>query len=173
MALLTARRQHEASTVQTTRRPAGEAARRAGSSRAACDRGEHGSHRRGKEACNESSSFRAARLLRNVGREEAGKFLILIDAYRSPASDQAALSRQFGRAKDHLSKLVYAQVADYSIGSQSEMLSAVAKHRQALYLEGWNGYEEILRNELLMERESAMYTDLVDIDGELGWWEPS
>lgn len=124
------------------------------------------------ESCNEAGAFRAARLLYNVGREEAGKFLILIDAYRAPHSDQVTISRQFGRARDHLSKLVYAQMADYSIGSQEELVSAVTDHRQALYLDGLNGYEWIFRNELLLERESTLYTDLVETDGELSWWRP-
>lgn len=84
------------------------------------------------EQCNEAKAYRAARLLHNVAREEAGKFLVLIDAYRAPAADQATLSRQFSRAGDHLSKLLYAQMADYSIGSRKELHSAVTRQPGAL-----------------------------------------
>lgn len=124
------------------------------------------------EHCNEASAYRAARLVNNVGREEAGKFLVLIDAYRSPTASQATLARQFWRAGDHLSKLLYAQIADYSIGSQGELIRAVASHRRSLYLDGPNDYDWIFRNELLSERESALYVDLVDSEGHLEWWAP-
>src|SRR5437868_3894618 len=59
--------------------------------------------------CNDAGAYRAARLLRNVGYEESGKFLVLIDSCRSPESDKATLTRQFDRAADHLAKLIYAQ----------------------------------------------------------------
>lgn len=124
------------------------------------------------EQCNEAKTFRAASLLYNVGREEAGKFLVLIDAYRAPDADQATISRQFKRARDHLSKLIYAQIADYSIASQDELISAIDRHRQALYLDGPNDYDWIFRNELLSERENSLYVDLVDTEGELSWWTP-
>lgn len=124
------------------------------------------------EACSGARAYRASRLLYNIGREEAGKFLVLIDAYRSPSSDQAALSRQFGRAGDHLAKLIYAQIADYSIASQAELLGAVNSHRQELYLDGPNDYDFIYRNDLLSERENALYVDLVDNEGDLNWWPP-
>ncbi len=124
------------------------------------------------DACNKTDSFRAARMLYNIAREEAGKFLVLIDVYRSPDSHQALRSRQFRRAGDHLSKLVYAQIADYSIASQNELLSAVSSHRQQLYLDGPNDYDFIYKNQLLMERENAFYVDLVDFEGELKWWLP-
>lgn len=125
------------------------------------------------EVCNEARAFRAARLLHNVGREEAGKFLVLIDGWRSADSDQAVMSRQFRRAGDHLCKLIYSQIADYSIGSQSELLSAVETHRQSLHLDGPNDVDWIYRNELLMEREGALYVDLVENEEDLSWWTPN
>lgn len=124
------------------------------------------------EQCNEAEAYRSARLAHNVAREEAGKFLVLVDAYRASAKDQAMISRQFARAGDHLSKLLYAQMADYSIGSRKELHSAVTRHRQALYLDGPNGCDWVFRNDLLSERESALYVDLVDSEGALEWWTP-
>src|SRR5437588_7855023 len=79
----------------------------------------------------QAGAYRAAEMLRTLGREESGKFLILIDSCRAPDSDQATISRQFERAGKHLAKLIYAQMADYSIASQRELLRAIDQHRQA------------------------------------------
>lgn len=124
------------------------------------------------ERCNAARAFRAARLVHNAGHEEAGKFLVLVDVFRAPEAGQAAIARQFRRAGDHLSKLIYAQMSDYSIGSQSELVKAVDHHRKGLYLDGPNDYDWIFRNELLSERERALYIDLVDAEGSLQWWTP-
>jgi AbiV family abortive infection protein len=122
--------------------------------------------------CVDAQAYRAAKLLRNISREEAGKFLVLIDSCRAPGSDQATISRQFERAGNHLAKLIYAQVADYSIASQPELLRAIDGHRQALYLDGPNDYDWIFLNELIAERENALYVDLVESEGALGWSSP-
>lgn len=124
------------------------------------------------EQCGEAGAYRAARLLYNVGREEAGKFLVLIDAYRAPDAEPATISNQFKRAGDHLSKLLYAQVADYSIASQEELLRVVSGLRDERYLDGPTDCDWIFPNELLFERENALYVDLVDTEGELQWWVP-
>lgn len=124
------------------------------------------------EKCNVEGAYRAARMVRNVGREEAGKFLVLIDAWRAPEVDARTLSRQFARAGDHLPKLIYAQIADYSIASQRELVGAVSRHRQELYLDGPNDHDWIFRNALLSERENALYVDLVEAEGKLEWWSP-
>jgi AbiV family abortive infection protein len=122
--------------------------------------------------CAEAGAHHAAELLRNLGREEAGKFLVLLDTCRAPASAPATISRQFDRARIHLAKLIYAQIADYSIASQRELLRAVDMHRQRLYLAGPNDFDWIFPNELIAEREGALYVDLVDSEGELGWSNP-
>ena len=122
--------------------------------------------------CAEFKSRRASRLLYNIGREEAGKFLALIDVYRSPGSSQATTARQFARAGSHLAKLVYAQMADYSIASRTELISAIDHHRRALYLDGPNDDDWVFRNDLLSQREEALYVDLIDAEGTLEWWPP-
>jgi hypothetical protein len=124
-------------------------------------------------ACGGKDMVRATRLLRNVGQEEAGKFLILIDSCRAPHSDGRAISRQFQRAGNHLAKLIYAQMADYSITSREEMVDLIEMHRKELHLDGPNDFDFIFRNELISERESTLYVDLVDSEGELEWWAPS
>ena len=108
-----------------------------------------------------------------MGQEEAGKFLVLIDSCRSPSSDASTIACQFDRARNHLAKLIYAQIADYSIASQEELLGAVERHRQALHLDGPNDFDWIFQNELIAEREGALYVDLVESEGELLWSAPS
>lgn len=81
------------------------------------------------EKCNEARATRASRLAYNAGREEAGKFLILLDVWRVPDASDAHVARQFVRAKRHLEKLIYAQMTEYSLASQSELLRAI--NRQA------------------------------------------
>lgn len=124
------------------------------------------------ERCVKSGAHKSARLTYNAGREEAGKFLVLIDLYRAPHADQATLARQVKRCGNHLGKLLYAQMADYAIASQGELVAAIDGHRQGLYLDGPMDFDFIFRNDLLSEREHALYVDLVDIEGQLKWRGP-
>lgn len=124
------------------------------------------------ERCRESDARRSAELTRNVLREEAGKFLILMDIPRAPRKKQALVSVQLKRATDHLAKLIYEQIADYSIGDQAELLRAIEDHRRTLHLDGPNSVDWIFRNTLIDERERALYVDLVDSEGDLLWWSP-
>ncbi len=110
--------------------------------------------------------------MRNVGWEEAGKFLVLIDLLRAPNADQKLIGDQAARAANHLAKLLYAQMADYSIGDRRELLSALATHRQAFHLDGPNDFDWIFPNELISDRERALYVDLVEADGVLIWLSP-
>lgn len=124
------------------------------------------------EKCREGDACRAASITRNVVREEAGKFLILMDIFRTPSTKQALVSVQLKRATNHLAKLIYEQIADYSIGDQAELLRAIEIHRKSLHLDGPNDVDWIFRNRLIDERERALYVDLVDSEGELLWWTP-
>lgn len=121
---------------------------------------------------NSAGAYRAGRLACNVAREEAGKFLVLIDAARDPNLTQEGLSKQLARAGSHLEKLIYAQMADYSIASSIEMRGAIALHRDELHLDGPNDFDWVFPNELIAQRESAMYVDLVDSEDTLGWSAP-
>jgi len=119
---------------------------------------------------------RAHSLLRSVAREEAGKFLVLLDMYRCPEADQSLRSRQYSRAGNHLAKLIYAEAADARIASQEEMLRLVNFCRQGLYLDGPNDYDLIFRNQPLQDRDSVLYVDLLEVEDsvkqELIWWQP-
>src|SRR5688572_7225477 len=54
----------------------------------------------------EQGQGRPAKILASHATDEAGKFLILMDAARCP---RAQLQAQLKRAKDHLSRLLYAE----------------------------------------------------------------
>lgn len=124
------------------------------------------------ELCVQAGAVASAHLTYNAGREEAGKFLALIDLYRAPSANQSTVSRQVRRCGNHLAKLLYAQMADYSIASRDELVGAVDRHRQGLYLDGPMDFDYIFRSDLISEREHALYVDLVDSEGELQWWGP-
>lgn len=124
------------------------------------------------ERCADVGAHPSARLTYNAGREEAGKFLALVDLYRAPQAGQGTVAKHVRRCGNHLAKLLYAQIADYSIASQGELVRAVDRHRQGLYLDGPMDFDFIFRNDLISEREHALYVDLVDSEGELEWWGP-
>jgi hypothetical protein len=123
--------------------------------------------------CDSAGACRAAELTYNAGREEAGKFLVLADLFRAPRLARKDLKPQLIRAKDHLAKLLYAQMADYRIADEDELFRMVAIHRQELYLDGPTGADFIFRNDLLTQREDAMYVDLIESEGELAWSGPT
>jgi hypothetical protein len=125
------------------------------------------------ERCNDGGALRAGEVLGNLGREEAGKFLILIDSARDPRLKGGDLSNHFGRAGNHLAKLIYAQTADYALADRKELFGAVQSCRYSHHLDGPSDYDWIFRNELIAEREEAMYVDLIDNEGDLTWWGPS
>jgi AbiV family abortive infection protein len=124
------------------------------------------------DVCSAAGAYRAAQVLWNLTMEEAGKFLILIDSCRSPESDQATMSAHFHRAGNHLAKLIYAQMADYSIASQGELVRAIDMHRPTLHLDGPNDFDWIVPNALIANREGALYVDLVESEDELFWISP-
>jgi AbiV family abortive infection protein len=124
------------------------------------------------ERCREARAFRAGTLARNALREEAGKFLILMDIYRLPRNDQGLVEQQLKRATNHMAKLIYDQMTDYCIGDRRELVEAVDRHRASHYLDGPNDVDWIFRNALIDDRERALYVDLVDSEGELMWWTP-
>ena len=122
-----------------------------------------------KEEIEAQSPGVAAELLIGVAGEEAGKSLILLDLYRSPAASQKTMSRQLKRASQHLPKLLYRQVVDYQIASRNELISALERHRLERYLDGPNDVDWVFRNDLIAWRENDMYVDLVRTESGLEW----
>jgi len=124
------------------------------------------------EISNCGDAARAGGLAFSVAREEAGKFLALLDVYRSPSSTAEVVTRQFRHASKHLSKLIYASTADASIADRSELLQFVNRNRLSHHLDGPMDCDWVFRNELLSRREEDLYVDLVESEGELSWIAP-
>jgi AbiV family abortive infection protein len=116
---------------------------------------------------------RSAFVLDTLAREEAGKYLVLLDVARAGRRDQARLSTQLKRAGDHLAKGLYAAVARIRPGDYAELLRFLESKRREWYLEGPNDVDWVFPNEILTGRDEALYVDLVENDGDLAWLSPS
>jgi len=111
-------------------------------------------------------------ILEEVLKEEAAKFLILLDAIRCPRVPPDNFSKQLGRFSDHLAKGIYAEVYDYRPGDFGEIHRAVERECHEYYLDGPNDFDWIFRNEILQIREEKIYVDYIESDGEHMWLTP-
>ena len=121
----------------------------------------------------EAKQYRAAAVLRSVAFEEAGKFLVLLDAVRLGRGNTKLLGEQLRRASDHLPKGLYASAIDCRPANLKELRSFLEFDRRTLYLDGPNDVDFIFRNSILAQREEAIYVDLVAIEGSLNWLSPA
>ncbi|MBL8777059.1 MAG: AbiV family abortive infection protein [Acidimicrobiales bacterium] len=115
---------------------------------------------------------RAASLLGITATEEAGKFLILLDAARLDQQDRETVREQLRRAGSHLAKHIYAEAHSGSPATFGEVAGYVESMRASHYLDGPRDFDWIFRNELISRRESLLYVDLVDGENGLEWWAP-
>lgn len=113
----------------------------------------------------------SCRVLRTIAEEEAAKYLILIDAIRCHRQS-SDFSRQLGRFYCHLARGIYAYVAGGQSPTFGELRSWVDEERKSLFLDGPEGYDYIYRNRILDRRESRMYVDYEEHDGEHRWSVP-
>lgn len=89
---------------------------------------------------------RPANILASHASDEAGKFLILVDAARCPRDRLAAHLR---RAGDHLARLLFAEVASWHAATFGDMVGYIDQNRRSHYLDGPEGVEWVYRNQLL------------------------
>lgn len=116
---------------------------------------------------------RLAEIARIHAGEEAGKALILLDYVRPPAGvDQGDLSRHIKTAGRHLARGLYVQYYRMSPATFGEALNWVRRERRSHYLDGPEAVEWIFRNRILDRRESVLYVDYVEQEGELRWRSP-
>jgi len=120
-----------------------------------------------------AGQWRAAQVLRTVAEEEAGKFLILVDAARLGRHSQRKLRDQLKRAGDHLAKGLYAKATEIRPADFKELLGFLERERATLYLDGPNDVDWIFRNEILSSREETLYVDLIRAETELLWLSPA
>jgi len=117
--------------------------------------------------------FRGAQILRTIAQEEAGKFLILLDAVRLGRQNQKGFRVQLKRAGDHLAKGLYAKAAEIRPANFEELIAYIDHERESHFLDGPNDVDWIFRNQVLANREEVLYVDLVETDGNLVWLTPA
>lgn len=112
-----------------------------------------------------------ASILYSFAKEEAAKFLILLDAVRCPRGHQKLLTRQLADCGKHLARGIYAEVAHFHPATFKELVGLIEPMRAKFFLDGPEGFEWIFRNAVLDRRESDLYVDYVDPgDDEPGYW---
>ena len=57
----------------------------------------------------EHDNFRGARILESIAKEEAAKYLILLDAVRCPRKPEDRFCAHLEKFNDHLAKALYAE----------------------------------------------------------------
>ena len=115
----------------------------------------------------------AAKILIAIAREEAGKFLVLLDAARVPYNKKARMTSQLNRAGDHLAKSLYVEMADVCAATLSGVERYLAEARRSHYLDGPNDADWIFRSRALADREDVMYVDYQETDEGCSWHQPS
>lgn len=106
-----------------------------------------------------------------VAREEAAKALILFDIVRCPR-ESTHFQRHLRRFNNHLAKGVYAEMCDWEPATFADLRSYIARELEEFYLDGPNDYDWIFWNRIRSSRDSSMYVDYVESDGEHRWTEP-
>lgn len=121
-----------------------------------------------------ASSPRGVAAIRIISDDEAGKYLVLLDAVRCVRRPGDVKSEQMRRAGDHLAKGIYARVAEMSAADFAEVVRYCDWLRQEYFLDGPNDVDWIFRNEVDAHREERLYVDLVaGDDGRIRWHTPA
>jgi AbiV family abortive infection protein len=113
------------------------------------------------------------RILSSFACEEAAKALILMDAARCPRQPADVFNRQLGYFTDHLAKGIYAEYYQWRfryLDNADRWFSDAL--RKEYDLDGPNGTDWIVRNEIVQLREDTIYVDYVSRDEGKYWHEP-
>jgi hypothetical protein len=117
---------------------------------------------------------REAEILWRLCEEECGKILILVDIIRCPKKKVAQrMGQMMDWFYDHLTRLLYAEAQGWKPGSAKQLQEYIDSQRRSHHLYGEDGYEDILPNWALFERESSIYADvMVAENGDPMWYSP-
>lgn len=113
---------------------------------------------------------RGFKILDAFAREEAAKYLILLDAIRCPRKENANFARQLEKFNEHLAKGVYSHACEWQPGSYADLKRYVTLELDQFYLDGPSGYEWIFRNSIASQREEQIYVDYVEYDEGSNEW---
>jgi len=120
----------------------------------------------------ENKNYRASRIIEAVSKEEAAKYLILIDALRCPRKKHKEITRQLAKFNDHMAKGVYAELCDWRPSTYDELVKYIKNSLEEYYLDGPLGVDWIFRNSIISNREEAFYVDYVENDDHHKWLTP-
>lgn len=113
-----------------------------------------------------SDRHHASRILYSLAAEEAAKALILIDALRCPADRHSDKSRTLGYFYDHVAKGIYVEACRWRPIDFGEVVRYVELQRTEYYLDGPNGVDWIIPNDIKQSREDDLYVGYVRYDSE-------
>jgi AbiV family abortive infection protein len=120
----------------------------------------------------ENQNYRAFRIIDAVAKEEAAKYLILIDVLRCPRNNQKEITRQLAKFNDHMAKGVYAELCGWNVATYRDLRGYIEAELEEFYLDGPMDVDWIFRNEIISKREEAFYVDYVQYDEEHDWLTP-
>lgn len=124
------------------------------------------------EILGSSNQSRASHVLNIIAAEEAAKYLVLIDAVRCPRKLQDLRAKQLGHFYNHLAKGIYAEVCEMRPATFTELIGYIDLLRAKYYLDGSNNHYWIIKNDIILSREQALYVDYIKANDEFMWWGP-
>lgn len=116
----------------------------------------------------EQERHRPARILASHAEDEAGKYLLLMDAARCP---KGHLARHLKRTTNHLARLLYAETVMPCPATFEGLVEYINGNRKSHYLDGPEGVKWVYRNSLLYWREQALYVDYVERENDECLWQ--
>ena len=125
------------------------------------------------ELLKRASDWRGYSLVQTFAEEEAAKYLILLDYVRYPNSKKALADRYLKYFYSHFVRLLYSELCKIRPATWDEILDWLEIQRASDFLDGPNDVDWMFRNEILQNREGALYVDYVQMDGEWFWITPS
>ena len=120
----------------------------------------------------ENKNYRAYKIIDAIAKEEAAKYLILIDALRCPRKNHKEITRQLAKFNDHMAKGVYAELCGWSASTYKELCEYIESELNEFYLDGPMDVDWIFRNSIISKREEAFYVDYVQYDEKHDWLTP-
>lgn len=123
-------------------------------------------------ALSEGKHFHGAHVLEALSKEEASKYLILVDAIRCPRAPGKNFTEQLGRFNSHLVKGLYAEAYWMRPATLEQLQDYLQHYREDFYLDGPNDVDWIFRNDILRRREEALYVDYVAHGEDHTWSDP-
>jgi len=119
----------------------------------------------------EKGEYRTGKILKILGNEEAAKFFILLDAIQCPPEQKENLARQLEKFNEHLAKGLYSKLFEWKPDKYGTLKHYVSGELEGHYLVNAGGFSWIFRNNILDQRDSAIYVDYIQIDDYWHKWQ--